>query len=206
MDTATAAARAGEARVRETRDAISATESLVSENLLKAPFDGVIVQRLQEPGDVALPCTAVLTLQQPRDLRLESAIPAQCASQIRMGDSLRVRLAHADQDLRAQVEEIQPATDPATRTILIKARLPETTGLQPGAFGWLYQACGEHEVLLLPASAISRIGQLESVRLLVNQDQSRLRHVRTGKRYDGQIEILSGLTAGDRVLLPEARP
>jgi multidrug efflux pump subunit AcrA (membrane-fusion protein) len=76
--------------------------------------------------------------------------------------------------------------------------------VSPGAFGWLYQSCGRSDVLLVPETAVSRIGQLESVRLVVN-GEVKLRHVRTGKRHDGLVEILSGLNEGDVVQLAGGR-
>jgi RND family efflux transporter MFP subunit len=205
LDAAAAAARSAAAGAREARDAVRAAESQAGESVLAAPFDGVVVERHREPGDMALPGGAVLTLQQAGELRIESAIPARCAGYVRLGDELRARIADPERELRAVVDEIRPAADPATRTVLVKARLPETGGLRPGAFGWLYQACGQDEVLLLPEAAVGRIGQLESVRLVTGEGRPRLRHVRTGKRRAGQVEILSGLEAGDRVLLPEVR-
>lgn len=203
LDAALAAARTAEAQVREARDAIREAESSQTETVLRAPFDGAIVERRLEPGDMALPGSPILVLQESQRLRIESAVPAQCAGLVEIGDELKVRIANPERELDAVVDEIQPAADPKTRTVLVKARLPEDSAVQPGAFGWLYQACGQDEVLLLPVSAVSRVGQLESVRLVVD-DKVRLRHVRTGKRYDGQIEILSGLKEGDTVLLREA--
>jgi RND family efflux transporter MFP subunit len=200
LERALATARAGEARAQEAREAIREIESNLGETVLRAPFDGVVVQRNQEPGDMALPGAAIITVQQSQRLRIESAIPANCAGRVRIGDDLKVRIANPDRNLRAVVDEIQPAADPKTRTVLVKARLPESAGVQPGAFGWLYQACGHSEVLLVPEPAVSRIGQLESVRLVVD-GKARLRHVRTGRHYDGQVEILSGLNEGDVVLL-----
>ena len=82
----------------------------------------------------------------------------------------------------------------------LKARLPDDVETPPGTFGWVTQACGQREVLWLDAAAVSRIGQLESVRL-VQGGRSLLRHVRTGKTHGGKVEILSGLREGDLVLL-----
>ena len=155
-------------------------------------------------GDVALPGGAVVTLQQSQQLRIEAAVPANCAGLIHIGSDLKARTANPARDFRALVDEIQPAADPRTRTVLIKARLPEGSGVSPGAFGWLYQSCGHSDVLLVPESAISRVGQLESVKLVVN-GELKLRHVRTGKRRDGLVEILSGLEEGDIVQLGGVR-
>ncbi|MGZ8243336.1 efflux RND transporter periplasmic adaptor subunit [Methylomagnum sp.] len=200
LDAAVAAARSNEAQVAEARAAIREAESRLGETVLKAPFDGVVVKRDQEPGDMALPGAAVLTLQQSRQLRIESAIPANCAGLVKIGDALKAKIANPESEFTAVVDEIQPAADPKTRTVLIKARLPEDSGVQPGAFGWLQQSCGQSDALLVPDAAVSRIGQLESVRLVV-EGQAKLRHVRTGKRHDGLVEILSGLKEGDTVQL-----
>jgi len=81
---------------------------------------------------------------------------------------------------------------------LVKAGLESPA--QPGAFAWLEQACGRRQALLIPAKAVSRSGQLESVGLVV-EGGVRLRHVRTGKSRDGQVEVLSGLKEGDAVMV-----
>lgn len=204
LDTAVAAARGGDARVQEAQAAIREAESRLGEAVLRAPFDGVVVQRNQEPGDMAMPGGAVLTIQQTQQLRMEAAVPANCAGLVKLGDELKARTANPTAEFRVVVDEIQPAADPKTRTVLIKARLPEGSGVSPGAFGWLYQSCGRSDVLLVPDAAVSRIGQLESVRLVVD-GEVRLRHVRTGKRHDGLVEILSGLKEGDVVQLAGGR-
>ena len=199
-----AATHAADAQVAQAQDAVREAESHLNDTVLKAPFDSVVVKRNQEPGDMATPGVAVLTVQQSQYLRIEAAIPASCASRIAVGTALNARLAPAGPLVRVVVDEIQPTADTETRTVLIKARLPAHSATQPGAFAWLQQACGHESVLLVPAAAVSRIGQLESVRLVVN-GESRLRHVRTGKRYGDAIEILSGLGEGDIVAIPGNR-
>lgn len=76
------------------REAVRATESQLGETVLVAPFDGTVVRRHQEPGDMALPGSPVLTLQQSQRLRIESAVPAHCAGFLRLEQVLKVRLAH----------------------------------------------------------------------------------------------------------------
>jgi RND family efflux transporter MFP subunit len=205
LELAVAKARSGKARLMEAREVVREVESRFDEMILKAPFDGVVVERRQEPGDTALPGSPVLIVQQFHDLRIESAVPAHCAGLIKLGDELALKIANSEKELNGTVDEIQPAADPETRTVLIKLRLPPDSGAQPGAFAWLYQACGQRRVLLVPVSAVKRIGQLESVRLVV-AGETRLRHVRTGKRYGAQVEVLSGLKQGDQIRLSGTRP
>lgn len=203
-DTLPAATRAADSQVARAREGLREAESHLSDTVLVAPFDSVVVTRHQEPGDMALPGTSILTLQQSQHLRIEAAIPAHCAGRIAVGAQLTARLADTSQDIRVVVDEIQPSTDPATRTVLVKARLPDRSGAQPGSFASLQQACGQAPTLLIPAKAVSRIGQLESVQLII-EGQRKLRHIRTGKHFGEAVEVLSGLNAGDVVAIPGDR-
>lgn len=196
--TVEAAANSADAQVIQAREAIREAESHLSNAILTAPFDSVVVARNQEPGDMALPGVPVLTLQQSQYLRIEAAIPAACADKVHTGNSLVAKIGSPAREIRVTVDEIQPSADAQTRTVLVKARLPANSATQPGAFAWLQQACGHESVLLVPAAAVTRIGQLESVRLVIN-GQTRLRHVKTGKRLGDAVEILSGLSEGDTV-------
>lgn len=197
LEAAQAGARSSEARVREARAAVAAAESALTETVLRAPFDGAAVRREMEPGDMAMPGAPVLTLQSGQRLRAEAAIPERCAGYFALGAPTRVKIG--EREYTATLEEIAPAADPASHTVLVKAGLETQNGAQPGAFARLLQSCGKRRVLTIPATAVARSGQLESVRLAAD-GKILLRHVRTGKTYDGKTEILSGLKAGDAVL------
>jgi RND family efflux transporter MFP subunit len=169
---------------------------LQTETVLRAPFDGTVVKRNLEPGDLAQPNAPALTIQSSQHLRVEAAISESCARNLRLGESLGVRIG--ERSFKTQIEEIAAAADPQSRSVLVKAGLDGPA--QPGAFAWVEQACGQHSALLIPAAAVSRSGQLESVRLIV-AGTAKLRHVRTGKAYQGMVEVFSGLQPGDVVLL-----
>ena len=205
LDAALAIAKAGDAQVDQARQAIREIESHLGESVLLAPFEGVIDRRVQEPGDMALPGAPILTLLQADTLRVEANVPASCAPFLQMGQTLTARLGAPAHEARVVVDEVQPSNDPLSRTVLVKARLTAQSGAQPGAFAWLQQSCGFETVLVVPAAAVTRIGQLESVRLVVD-GQVRLRHVRTGKRFGDEVEILSGLNEGDTVRIAGATP
>jgi multidrug efflux pump subunit AcrA (membrane-fusion protein) len=112
---------------------------------------------------------------------------------------VNVRIDTLGLTTRAQIDEISPEVDPQTRTQLIKVALPAIEGLQPGYFGWLEQACGQHEALLIPASAVQHIGQLEVVKVL-SEGRQLMRHIRTGKTFGDQVEVISGLHEGETVI------
>jgi RND family efflux transporter MFP subunit len=202
LDAAQAAAQAGNARVAEAKAAVAETESLLGESGLRAPFDGSVVARLLDPGDLAMPGAPVLTVQSSEKLRVETDVPAQCADLLKLGQSLAVRIG--ERQHQAALEEIAPASDPHSRTVHIKAALSGGDKVQPGSFASIDQACGRHDSLIVPGAAISRSGQLESVRLVVG-GKVLLRHVRTGKVLNGDVEVLSGLNEGDVVQVGEGR-
>lgn len=201
FDQAVAQSRAAQARMQAASSALQEIGINRSETELRAPFDGVVVARLQEPGDMALTGVPVVTLHKAKALRMEVAVPTHCATQINLGSYAKIRIETLEKPLSAEIDEIVPEVDTQTRTVLIKATLPEMPGLQPGLFGWLEQACSEHQALLIPVQAVRRIGQLEVVTVLATGKEW-IRHVRTGKAQDGQVEIQSGLNAGETVLLP----
>lgn len=200
-DAVIAQAKAARAMANQAAGAAQQSKVVLGENVLYAPFDGVVGERLQEPGDMGLPNQPIVTLHKPDDLRLEAAIASRCAASISLGMAVNVRLDTLQQTVTASVDEIAPEINPQTRTQDIKVKLPKIEGLQHGQFGWLELACnGERQALLIPVSAIFNYGQLQAVKVLEGERVA-TRHIRTGKRYGGQVEVLSGLHDGETILL-----
>jgi len=197
FDAVVAQEKAAQAAVRQAASGVNEIKARLDDAVLRAPFAGVIVKRLQEPGDMALPGVPVLSLQLPQGLRLEAQVPSFCVGRLQIGMAVTARIA--EQTVNGTVAEIVPEFDAETRSQLVKIALPEIGGLQPGQFGWLEQACGEHMALLIPAGAVLAIGQLEAVKV-VEGGATLLRHVRTAKRFGDDIEIISGLKAGETVI------
>lgn len=195
-------AQAQTARALANQAAAAAQQSQVTlaENVLYAPFAGVISERLKQPGDMALPNEAVVLLHKDDELRLEVAIPSHCVEQIKWGMSVAVRVDAVSETIQATLDEITPQIDPQTHTQLIKAQLPKLPGLQHGQLGWLELSCAaQQQTLLIPNTAVVHYGQLQAVKVLVDQ-RWQTRHIRTGKQYGEQIEVLSGLHDGDTIL------
>ena len=199
FDAVVARAKEAQAGVSQASSAITEIRTHLADTLLLAPFDGTVVKRLKEPGDMGLPGVPVVTLQTPQGLRLEADVPSICAGRYSIGLDVTVRIDTLGKTTPAQIDEISPEVDPQTRTRLIKIALPAIAGLQPGYFGWLEQACDQHDALLIPASAVQHIGQLEVVKVL-SEGRQLIRHIRTGKTFGDKIEVISGLHAGESVI------
>ncbi len=188
------------ARVNQAANAAMQSKVMLNENVLFEPFDGIIGERFQEPGDMALPNQPILTLHKPEDLRFEAAIASHCAAPVKLGMEVKIRFDAFQQTFPATVDEITPEIDPQTRTQKIKVRLPNIEGLQQGQFGWLELGCStEQQTLLVPVTALIYYGQLQAVKVVEGQ-RLLTRHIRTGKSYGDQVEVLSGLHEGEMIL------
>ncbi len=170
---------------------------------ITAPEAGQVIKRTIEPGDIALPGRSLLIMQTGGTLRLEAHVPESYISRVRVGQHLEVSVPALGEPLKGKVEEIVPSADPQTRTFLVKVTLKAVLDLYSGMFGRLQIPVGESAVVLAPKDAINRVGQLEMV-LIKHKDGPRCVYVTTGRRRGSNVEILSGLS-GHETLLMEAR-
>lgn len=201
VEAATADFRTAEAAVEGARENVKAAGIVVGYAEIRAPLSGIVAEKLAEPGDLALPGRPILTIQDPADLRLEADVREYLGDRVLVGAKVTVEFGPPiDETHETTIEERAPEADPTTRTFRVKAALPEGTKARPGNFGRLRFPVGEREVLLVPAAAVRRIGQLETVRVLEG-DRVLVRHVRTGEDLDGGLEVLSGLSAGEKVVV-----
>jgi membrane fusion protein (multidrug efflux system) len=186
---------AAEQRLREARVALSYAE-------IRAPVAGRIVDRLAEPGDTVAPGVPLLRLYDPSALRLEAPVRETLAVKLDPGQVLSVRIEALASSFEGSIEEIVPFAEPGARTLLVKVRLPPHPDLVAGMFGRIAVPAGERRRLLVPGEAVSRMGQLEFVSVVGPEGTLERRLVTTGPSRDGAVEVLSGLAAGERVLLP----
>lgn len=169
---------------------------------LVAPFDGVVLERLVDPGDLASPGRVLVAVADDSAWRLEAAVDEQAAVALAVGVMARCSIEALAFVGECVVSEMAPAADPATRTVLVKADLPPITGLRPGLFGRLATRGPSREAVVVPPSAVHRVGGLASLRVVGSGGALELRHVRVGPEHDGLVEILSGLAAGEIVAAP----
>lgn len=197
-----ALANAQAARAHAKQAASNAVQSqvMVNENLIIAPFDGTVGERFQDPGDMASTAQALVTFYQADDLRLEASIAGQCSAQIQIGQLVPVRIEGLKETINGTIDEIAPDLDPVSHSRLLKIKLPLNPQIQHGQFGWLALGCQAQQIsLYIPASAVIHYGQLETVKVVAN-DRVLSRHIRTGRHQGNQVEVLSGLHAGETII------
>ncbi len=200
-DAVVARASAASAVVKRTASAVKRVRVNLNENILRAPFDSTVSERLKQPGDMGFPNDPIIILQKNGDLRLEAAIPTHCAKRITLGMEVGIRIDGSNKKISGIINEIVPEIDPQTRTQLVKASTPNSEGLVNGLFAWLEQNCGDSQnILMIPETAILHYGQLEAVKIVEN-NLVYTRHIRTGKQSGGKFQVLSGLHEGETIML-----
>lgn len=190
---------AADARYRMAKGAAEEARAMMSYVDIRAPFDGVITRKLADEGDLAMPGKPLLQMENPDALRLEADVPEALVGNVRLGDKLSVRVAAVTNDTEGTVAEISPTADPNSRTYLVKLDLPGATGLRSGQFGRVAVPVAETSAIRVPAAAVIQRGQLELVFVVVN-GHAQLRLVKSGQRIGGEIELVSGLNAGEQIV------
>lgn len=189
-----------ESRHRLAKAAVLEAKAMMSYVEVVAPFDGVVTKKWAEVGDLAAPGKPLISIEDPTILRIEANLPQAIAARIRRDTSLAVRVDGVRGEITGTVSEIAPTADSDSRTVQIKVELSPQPGLSSGQFARLLIPVGESNSFRVPSSAIVQRGQLEIV-FTVQNGQARMHLVRTGKRFENEVEILSGLHAGDVVVV-----
>lgn len=168
---------------------------------VRAPFDGVVTERRIDPGALASPGLPLVTIESAGRYRLEVSVDERDLRYVRLGASVPVALDAFDgTPISGKVVEIVPAADSASRSFVIKLELPASRNLRSGQFGHAEFARGQKKALLIPHTAVLEHGQLQSVYAVDGNNVAALRYVTLGKTRAGEVEILSGLNPGERIV------
>ena len=212
LDEATAALRAAEARAagaaaraqaavsgvegaRAATDAAATTETF---SRIAAPFDGVVTEKMIEPGNMAAPGTPLMRIEDARGFRLDVRVDESRSAQIAPGATVSVSLDTGPDGPRVTtgtVTEVSRAVDTDARAFLVKIALPTDEGLRSGMFGRAHFASRPRRALTVPSTALVRRGQVTLV-FVVENDVARVRLVNVSGS-----EVLAGLSAGDVVVV-----
>lgn len=195
---------AAESAFHSARAQVERVRVLQSYTVIRAPLSGILIERHVEVGDLAAPGMELMALYDPTRMRIEAAAPVRLAPYLQLGAVVPVSLEHPALVLTGSVAEIVGEIDPRSRTQIVRVDVdrPEAD-LLPGAFARLWVETTPRSALYVPAAAVRRVGQLETVGLL-RDGRVVDRLVRTGPARDERIEILAGLRDGD-VIVVEAR-
>ncbi|HEY2786004.1 MAG TPA: efflux RND transporter periplasmic adaptor subunit [Fimbriiglobus sp.] len=196
--------RVAETQVNRAKATIGRIEVQITYTKIVANADGLVSDRFVEPGDVATPGKPLLTVYDPNDLELQVNVPESLASGITVGQKLDIRIDANKLVAAAAVREIVPLAQQASRSVLVKIALPQTTSnpVLPGMYGRAAIPVGQAERVWLPKTAVLQRGQLDLVEVAESDGTLSRRFVRVGRVSGGKVEILSGVSPGEQIALP----
>ncbi len=168
---------------------------------IRSPIDGMVTDRRIEAGDLAHPGQVLLAVYNPEAMRLDAPVPVRLVDRLALGDELTLELESPAARFAGEVTEIVSEIDPVSRTRLVKVRIhADEAEILPGTFGRLWVDATPQDGVMVPQSAVYRVGQLEMVQV-VQGDRVIRRLVKTGPVQNDMVEVLSGLGDGEVILV-----
>ncbi len=224
LDDATAKDRASQAQVEAAKSALGAAQqqlevaradqqhysALSDYARITAPYDGVVTWRFSDTGALVQAGTSntsglpVVTIAQVDVLRLRIPVPESIAAKVKIGDSADVHVQATGEHFTGKVARFTDSLDTSTRTMQVEIDVPNSNyHLQPGMYADVtLSANSRPNALTIPIEAIQRADSGKT-RVLVLDGQNRLqtREVQVGIESSNNVEILAGLTEGERVIV-----
>ncbi len=186
------------------RARLTAIESRLADRLVKAPFAGVVGLRDLSVGALVEPGDSVTTLDDDSVMKLDFEVPSTYLESLRPGlDIAATAHAFPGREFAGEVKAVGSRVDPATRSIRVRAIMPNPDGiLKPGLLMRVELLKNPRDALVIPEESLVPLGDRQSV-LLVEAGEGNTvvrREIRIGARRAGEVEVLAGLNAGDRVI------
>jgi membrane fusion protein, multidrug efflux system len=196
LDTQVAARDSARARM----DAIRAR---LADRVITAPFDGVLGFRQVSPGTLVTPGTAIATLDDISLIKLDFSVPETFFGALAAGQEISARsAAWPGEAFDGIVRTVGSRIDPVTRTVQVRAEIPNPDRkLRPGMLLTVQLYRPERQALVIPELALMQVGSTAFVYRVDGTGTVQQVTVRPGARRRGEVEVLEGLAAGERIVL-----
>ncbi len=191
-----------QAKLKESQANLALAQARLKKTTIRAPFHGILGLRQVSPGDYLQPGQAIVNLEDMDSLKMDFHIPEIYLGQVKTGQTVDIRVdAFPNRTFSGKIYAIDPRIEEATRTLLLRARIPNVGGeLRPGMFARVALMMGEHpDAILIPEQAVVPLGDAKFVYRIVD-GKAALAKVTIGRRLEGLVEIIEGLDANDTVV------
>ena len=191
-----------QAAKKQAESALEEAETFFQYTKITAPFAGMITGKNVDEGDLAQPGTLLLVLEDKSLYQLEVSVDESKLSHIFVGQEVTISLdALGGEKFIGRVSEVVPRIESATRKFLVKVDLPAMQDIRSGMYGKASFPVGRMQTLLIPQPALAECGQLSTIYVVNTDGRVERRLVKTGKEYGDRIEVLTGLDAGESVVV-----
>lgn len=191
---------------REAADKAGANTAVASADQaftqITSPTAGIVTEKKIDVGSMAVAGMPLLVVDDDSSFTLETNVDERLMPQIQVGMLVGITIDSLGKTMQGTVLEIAPAVDPATRTFLLKIDLgQDKKGLRTGLYAKVRIATGKNQTIVLPTKAIVEKGELTGVYVVNSEGVIAYRLIKAGKSYGNTSEILSGVQAGDKVIV-----
>lgn len=190
-------------RAAQAKAGLSTAQGQLKYAVVTSPINGVVVQKFANEGDIAAPGHPVLQVENPAHLQVQTAVPEEIYAGLKLGAQIKVEVDGLAQPVTAKIARLSPAADPVAHTHLVKLDI-SAADLHSGTFARVLFPTDKQMVLQVPQEAVLNRAGITGVFVVNDKGVAEYRMVRTGRTDNGQVEILSGLAAGDRVVTRNA--
>jgi multidrug efflux pump subunit AcrA (membrane-fusion protein) len=191
-------------QVEQAKAAIRELDESINNAVSYAPFDGVILKKMIEVGDIVQPGMPLVSFADITQLQIRVEVPTNLLSMIREGDKIQARLDGSKKTIPVTVDRIYPSADATGHTTTVKFSLDDSSLARSGMYAEVMipdPSKSGFASAVVPESAIVWRGSLPAVYKLDEAGVLKLRLIRIGERTsDGRVIIISGIRVGDKIL------
>lgn len=193
--------------LRANRDAaaaaLQARRAALADRTITAPFAGVLGLRQVSPGALVSPGAVITTLDDVSLIKLDFTLPESTLAALAPGQAISARSdAWPGTVFEGTIADVDSRVDPETRAVRVRAEIPNLDGrLRPGMLLRVSVVLPSRKALVLPELAVQQEGDQSFVFRVVAGDKVEQVPVTLGTRRAGEVEIASGIRAGDRIVV-----
>jgi RND family efflux transporter MFP subunit len=203
LDVANTSLKTAKAEMERAQRAVEETRILEAYATVRAPISGRVIDKKVNVGDTVSQGQALVSMYDPSRMQLLATVRESLAMRLKVGQEIAARIDTLGYECHATISEIVPEAQAESRSFQVKVTGPCPPNIYSGMFGRIFIPLEDEDVLVVPEAAIRKVGQLDEVDVIDGNAVSR-RSVQLGRTLDEGCEVLSGLSEGEKVVLPQA--
>ncbi len=195
------------AQVKAVKEMEKEINDVLSYSEIKAPFDGYVVNKYFEEGDIAAPGHPIIIVENFDEFKIVATVSASEINKFEKGNSAKIKIdAVNDHTYEGKIIEINPGGNPASRQFQVQVIInsdERIADIKSGMYAKMILENSNEKLIAVNKNFLVKRGQLTGIYTINGNSEALLRWVRCGKDLGESIEIISGLSEGDQIITTE---
>lgn len=193
-----------ESKQQMARQQINEINSMLAYTNIRAPFSGVVTQKMVDEGSIANPGMPIMSIEQSGDMNIQASVPETFIQYVHKGILVDVDIKSLNKHLRGIITELSPSASLSGGQYNVKISIKDKIGLKPGMYAGIHIKIGKsvysESKIMINLSSVVDYDQLTGIYVVGNDNTALLHWIRLGKKIGNQVEVLSGLNENERVI------